>query len=249
MFFKRKDTIPYADIHCHLMPGVDDGSQDEATTREMLQIAYKDGIRTICLTPHIRRPWLHREPRALQRGLEQVQQMARSIGDDLKVYLGCEVMYRESIMAEHTDQFIGMNNNKTKYLLVEFDPNDSWNTIMDGLNKLISMGWDPILAHMERYYCVAEHVEYARQLHEMGIYLQVNANSITNKRERIYRDFMVPVLEEHLVDIVSTDAHDTKGRSPELSEAARMVEKLCGATYMKRIFCDNANAILRGEIL
>ncbi len=248
MFFSKKtktDQI-YTDMHCHIMP-VDDGAQDMTEAMEMLRIAYADGIRTICLTPHIRRPWLHRDPAEIPAGFEAVQKAAKSIAEDLEIFLGCEFMFSHHVLEKYKDQLRGMND--TNYLLVEFDPNDDFNTIREGLNTMISLGWDPILAHMERYYCIADHVDYARQLHEMGIYLQVNSDSIVEKRGKLHKEFMIPALEEHLVDFVSTDAHDTKRRTPELSEAYAYVEKKCGERYAKKIFRENANAILRGETI
>ena len=243
----KKIDCKFADMHCHIMPEVDDGSPDMETTKEMLHIAYEDGIRTICLTPHIRRPWLHREKYVIPTEFEQVRCAAKEIADDLEIYLGCELMYSEHVLQKYKDQLIGMNH--TNYLLVEFDPNDDFNVIRDGLNHLISMGWDPILAHMERYFCIADNVDYVRRLKEMGIYLQVNANSIVNKHGKLHRSFMQPVLDERLVHFVSTDAHDTGRRRPELNEAAAYVEKYCGHEYMNKIFSENAISMLRGESL
>jgi protein-tyrosine phosphatase len=102
---------------------------------------------------------------------------------------------------------------------------------------------------MERYHCVAERLDYARQLYEMGIYLQVNANSIVNKHNPMWKTFVIPALEEHLVHFVSSDAHDTKGRAPELSKAAAIVTKTCDAKYANKIFCQNALDMLAGEMI
>jgi protein-tyrosine phosphatase len=81
----------------------------------------------------------------------------------------------------------------------------------------------------------------------MGIYLQVNANSILSKHGKLHREFMLPVLDERLIDFVSTDAHDIGRRRPELSAAACYVEKCCGRRYMEKIFSENAKSMLRGE--
>jgi protein-tyrosine phosphatase len=110
-------------------------------------------------------------------------------------------------------------------------------------------GYVPIVAHVERYSDIVGHPDRVGDLLDMGCYIQVNASSIMGKYGFGISHFTKRLLKEERVHFVASDAHDAKGRSPQLLDCRRYVEKKFGEEYAKRIFCVNAaNVIRNGEI-
>ena len=79
----------------------------------------------------------------------------------------------------------------------------------------------------------------------MGVYIQVNADSITGGAGRKIKEFIGALLDEELMYCVGTDAHDKKHRSPKMKKAAAYVEKKCGEEYMRQIFYENAKEMVK----
>ena len=106
-------------------------------------------------------------------------------------------------------------------------------------------GYQVILAHAERYSCIAEDIGLAEQLCEMGIHLQINAGSILGGSGRRSKRFVHGLMDNDLVFCVGTDAHDSKYRKPCMKRAAGWVSAKYGEEYMRRIFFSNAKEMLK----
>ncbi len=248
-FSKRKNDIDikFADIHCHLLPGLDDGSRDMEMTKQMLQEARDDGIETIVFTPHVRRPWLDRNTEDVIRTFESVKEIGRDINPDFNLYLGCELYYSHEILEEKSGLITSINS--TDYLLVEFSTSIHFNELLQGIDELINRGYAPIIAHIERYECLVRKPERVVELYKRGIYLQTNADTIANPGDRIIKNFMKFTIEERLIHFVATDAHDPVHRCPNMSDAYRLVMKRSDRKYADAIFANNAKRILNGHVL
>ena len=135
--------------------------------------------------------------------------------------------------------------NRTPYVLVEFSPMDTFDHICQGIQQLQMKGYEVILAHVERYRYVTESIEHAEHLADMGVRIQVNADSITGKNGRRIKKYIKELMERRLVFCVGTDAHNAGSRSPHMKKAAEYVKKKYGEDYMRRIFFSNAMTMLR----
>ena len=135
--------------------------------------------------------------------------------------------------------------NRRNYVLLEFSPSDTYAYIRQSLQQIQLSGYYVILAHVERYHCITEDIELARQLADMGIYLQINAGSITGDGSRKIKKFVRALLDQDLVYCVGTDAHNTTNRAPHMRKAADYVCKKYGEEYMRRIFFSNAKEMLK----
>lgn len=234
----------YIDMHCHILPGVDDGASDLKEVCKMLEIAYKDGIRCIVATPHFHPHRGHASKRELEERLRMVRQEAKKIDENFRIYLGNEIYYGQDIPdLLDMKQVCTMNNRE--YVLIEFSFLESYDYIRRGLQQLQTRGYRVILAHIERYECFQKDVAAAEELYEMGILLQVNAENILDKRERRKRKLMKFLLENEYVFCVGTDAHDVKRRAPRMNQAAQYVTKKYGEEYARRIFFSNAFQMLK----
>lgn len=234
----------YTDIHCHILPGVDDGAQTMEETRRMLKLASEEGIRYIVATPHHHPRRGKEPPEVLKKQYAKVRREAREIDEKLKVFLGTEVYFGQDVPDKLREKRI-LTMNETRFVLAEFSPGDSYDYIRQSLQQIQMKGYEVILAHIERYECMRDDIYRVGELKEMGVAIQINAGSIIGESGRKIKKYIKNLLKEELVDCVGTDAHGADVRPPKMKKAAEYVRKKYGEDYMRRIFFSNAVEILR----
>ena len=141
------------DIHCHILPGVDDGSPDMETSRAMIRDAYEQGVRYIIATPHYRPEMFEPSMKKVIRVYHELRDYAEEVGIGLR--LGCEY-YRNEQMIRHLDKKLRPTMLGSRYVLTEFSTNDSFVTVRNYIYELLTKGYRPIVAHVERYFCCQE---------------------------------------------------------------------------------------------
>ena len=114
----------FIDMHCHILPGVDDGAQSMEDTIRMLQIAHDEGIRYIIATPHHHPKRGKEAPEILREQIKKVRLEARKIDEKMKIFLGTEIYFGQDVPAKLKErQILTMNGSGT--VLVEFSPMDT----------------------------------------------------------------------------------------------------------------------------
>ncbi len=236
------------DIHCHILPGVDDGAKSMEESLNMLRIAEHNAIHTILLTPH-NKPGHHNihTPR-MNAYIRELQEQIRNIGLSIKLLGGNELYYRMELPQELKNG-AARTMADSDYVLVEFDPMTDYDYLRNGVYDLMSEGYFPIIAHVERYRCLLDHLDRIEDLSGMGAYIQVNSGSIMGNTGFHVKSFTRKMLKQELVHFVATDAHDTKKRAPELKKCADYITRKYGGNYAKQIFHNNPEYIIRNEIL
>ena len=226
------------DVHCHILPGIDDGSQNLEETKAMLKMAYDEGIRTIIATPH------HHETRGkctleeLNDRLAVTRELARQLADDFTIEPGMEVYFSQDVLDEFGKGILQPMGN-SNYMLIEFSPAADYGYIKQALQQIQMQGYMPILAHVERYRCLVDKPALVEHLVDMGVSIQVNATSVTGGAGWKVKRFIKKLMAYELVHLVGTDAHNTNSRKPEMQESALYVTKKFGEAYANRIFCYN----------
>jgi len=236
----------YIDMHCHILPHVDDGALDIEETKKMLKEAYKDGIRYIIATPHFHPKRGSASPAKIKEQIALVREEAKKIDENFRIFMGNEIYFGQDV-PELLAQKQVLTMNSRDYILVEFSPTSEASYIRQALTQLQMYGHKVILAHVERYECIREDMDLAGYLCEMGILLQVNAASIIGNNGRAVKKFVKELLEAEMVFCVGTDAHDCKKRPPHMHKAAQYVEKKFGEEYARRIFFSNAAMMLKKQ--
>ncbi len=237
---------PTIDIHCHIMPGVDDGSPDTGTSLEMLRIAEKNGITHMILTPH-HKPMHHNvspEHNVLYR--KKLLENARAAGIKVKLFSGNEIYYSDETMEELLRGEI-CSLAGSDYVLVEFHPSNPFKAIQNAAYRVQGAGYIPIIAHVERYADIVQHPARVGDLIEMGCYIQVNASSIMGRYGLGISHFTKKLLKQEQVHFVASDAHDAAGRAPKLLECRKFVEKKYGEDYANHLFCINPANVIRND--
>lgn len=236
----------FVDIHCHILPGVDDGSQSPEETKAMLEKAWDEGIQIMVATPHYHKQRGKNDIDLIKKQLLLTRKLAKEVHPKMQICLGMEIYYGEDV-PELLKTRKAVSIRKSRYILVEFSPGDDFQYILNAVRKLQMSGHTVIIAHIERYNCLREDISNVEYLREMGAYLQVNAGSITGSYGRSVKKFLREVLKAHLVQLVGTDAHGPEKRSPKMQEAYKEVVKRCGEEYADQIFGQNAKKVLRNE--
>lgn len=231
------------DIHCHLLPGVDDGPSDIEEAGRLLDDMADEGIRGMIVTPHYRRGMFEASPERIRKAYHYMKREAEKRG--MRMYLGCEY-YREMDLADTIARKKRPLMAGTDYVLVEFAPEDIFLTIRNQIYALVMKGYNPIIAHVERYECCKE-LDYVRELQEVGAYIQINAGSVLGKNGRKTKKYVKRLMEEDLVDFIASDAHDRRHRKPNLAKCASYVERCFGKNYARRIFVLNPYNILKSR--
>ena len=236
------------DIHCHIMPGVDDGSPDMETSLKMLQIAEENGIERIILTPH-HKPMHHNvSPEHNKVYCGKLQELADRAGLHIRLYSGNEIYYSDETQRELEKGKI-CTLADSDYCLVEFHPTTPFRTIHNGIYQVQAAGYIPIIAHVERYSDVVSHYSYVEDLVDMGCCIQVNASSVMGKYGFGISHFTKKLLKNRRVDFVATDAHDCKNRAPQILECRNYVARKFGDGYSQKIFYDNPMSVINNEVL
>lgn len=228
------------DTHCHILPNMDDGPMDFDESLEMAKIASGDGICKIIATPHVndsQYTFGH-----IVRQVDHLNRLLKQNDIPLTVYPGAEVSI--GLDPARIPQYT-LNN--TKYCLIEFPHNHLPSFAGRILDWLVSKGLKPIIAHPERNYTVIRSPELLLDLLNKNVYVQITAGSLTG-------DFGVDIqycanylLDSGRVDMIASDAHSKKFRSPVLSEAAETAATLVGREASQCLVSANPAAILTGE--
>ena len=152
--FGKKEPAYYknkiVDIHCHIIPGVDDGAKSYEQAFHMLDIAYEQGIRDIIATPHYIPEGKNASPEVIRARVGKLQAYADDMQYQMNIYTGNEIYFHGEAADLLEDRKISTLAS-TNYVLVEFSPMDDARYIRNSLAELQNMGYNPILAHVERY--------------------------------------------------------------------------------------------------
>lgn len=231
------------DIHAHILPGVDDGAADWEEARWMLACAYKQGIRTIIATPH----YSHRQEVGRLRELaRQLDAEAKRIAPDFKVFLGQEILYFDSIV-EALAEGQALTMAGSRYVLVEFMPDISFQKMFQDVRKLLISGYHPIVAHVERYGALRDEA-HMQELIRAGGYLQMNYRSLQGQiLDRDARWCRRQVLERR-IHMLATDMHHKNARTPEIAKSLRWLSDHIDESQLIYMMEKNASRILSDRL-
>lgn len=230
------------DMHCHVIPGVDDGADSLETALLMLHRMYKDGVRSVILTPHFRQGMFETPRDAVQGSFERLERAVDTVMPQMRLFLGCE-FHDNPVMTQFLDRDGRYRMNGTGYVLLEFSGGDSARHIRERCHELIRAGYTPIVAHVERYAALHTDRKLAGDLKDLGACLQVNANSVLGLGGWKQKMFCLRALEKGFVDFIGSDAHNMKDRRPYIGECAEFVSRKFGEKTARRIFIANPSKV------
>jgi protein-tyrosine phosphatase len=232
--------LNFIDIHCHILPGIDDGPGDMREAVEMARMAIDDGISTIFATPHIMDGVYDNTASKIK---EAFGELLLSLPEGITLLYGADVRISRDMIKKIEKGDIPTLNG-SGYLLIEFPHFVIPPSMNDFIFNLKQRGMTPILTHPERHLLLSKNLTVLRSLRSSGSMIQITAQSITGGFGRDITKASIAMLKEGLVDFVASDAHDSRKRPPQLSAAYREVEALFGGETARRLFSLNQKEIL-----
>ena len=212
------------DIHCHILPGVDDGSGDLNDSVEMAQIAYRSGVSAIVATPHCNIPGMFKNynGKDLSDSLCKLRSALEKRGVPVSVCSGQEV-FLSSDFAAHLEKGDFVTLNGSRYMLVELDFRISEAEALAKIKTLVSAGYVPVVAHPERYSFIIEAPERIERLHASGAFVQLNRSSLLGDFGPYILRTASYIMSNGLADFVASDAHSQYRRTPDLSDVHEVI--------------------------
>lgn len=235
------------DIHCHILPGVDDGAKTAGSTKRMLKMASEEGIDAIVATPHFTCGMDVEKVQEIKDLYVAVRKWWKQKEPSKELYLGNELMYSEGLV-QALEEGIAMTMNDTRYVLVEFPVYVELTYVQKAIQRLQYAGYIPIIAHIERYKYLQDRKKI-QELVDMKVYIQVNVSSIIGSHGLMTQHRIMSYIKGGLVHFIATDAHGSKARPPEIKQCVQYLEKKLGAAKVHQILEENPAKMLRGEEL
>lgn len=224
----------YFDVHCHLLPGIDDGASSEREMLDMAEIAYRESIRYIFATPHYHPRRGEADKETIDGVFEQAQELIRNKYPDMKIYRGNEIYFRQDA-ADMLKSGQLLTLAESDYALIEFSTSVSKKQVKTAVGQIQMAGYMPVIAHVERYEELIGAYDFIEELAGAGVYFQVNASSVIGEMGGTRKRFIKKLIKNDWVHFIGTDAHDTKYRAP-------LMEKC--AAYLRKKFDDDVAELL-----
>ena len=239
---------PFVDIHCHLLPDLDDGARSYDDALSMARMAVTDGIRVIIATPHQLGSYTHNEGDEIRRRVAQLQQFLEDHRVPLRVLPGADVRVDGEMFALLRGGRVLTLGDHGRHVLLEL-PHELYLPLDDALDNLHRLGMVGVLSHPERNQGLLRQPRLVEPLVERGCLMQITAGSLTGTFGDRARAMAEWLLERDLVHFVATDAHGPNSRRPLLGAAHQRVAELVGRERADRLCRINPGAVARGEVV
>ncbi len=236
------------DLHIHILPGLDDGAADMEEAAEMAEIAAFSGTSVIAATPHCNMAGIFDtiwggEYQEKWQGLRRV---LAERGIPLTVAAGMELFGTADLPEKlRAGELITLNN--SRYPLVEFDFQEEADFIFLVMERLLHAGFQPVLAHPERYSCVAENLQMVYELYRMGVVIQINKGSVLGRFGRRVQRTVNAILRHRLAAAAASDAHGCDFRTPDLSDFRKALDLNYGEGCSPLLLEENPRRILADQ--
>jgi protein-tyrosine phosphatase len=227
------------DIHCHILPDIDDGPKNFDESMAMARMAAADGIAGIVATPHLNEKLY--DPAEITRRVAWLNHLLRKEKIPLSIMRGADV----SVVFKPTD-VQGFTINDTEYILVEFPHTHLPKNSDDILYQFIVNGYKPIITHPERNPSISANPKLLLDLLGDDIYVQVTAGSLTGEFGKESQQCAQHLLRAGVVDVIATDAHSATWRKPLLSSGMQAAAEIVGVDAAQRMVFGTPAKIISG---
>lgn len=235
------------DIHCHILPGIDDGPETIDESLEMCRQAALDGVNVIVATPHFR-PAVYETSHEIISGL--IAMLTVKLNEeciDLRILPGSEVTFTpEMPLHLRSMRYLTINGNG-RYCLIEFPPAVvpcNWEAV---LLSMLHSGLVPVIAHPERNMWFLNNPESLYPVVTAGALVQITGMSLTGELGDDIQKFSIFLLEHNLAHVIATDAHSSTHRPPMLSEAVSIAGDVIGIERAVALVTSVPAAITEGN--
>lgn len=235
------------DLHCHILPGLDDGAGDISISIDMARLLVRQGVTTVACTPHILPGLYHNSGPQIRQATEKLQQILDQEGIALKLVTGADVhMTTNMIEGLRSGHLLSIAD--TRYVLVEPPHHIAPPHLEDFFFNLVTSGYVPILTHPERLSWVASRYQIMEQLVRAGVWMQVTSASLAGEFGRNALYWCERMLDDGCVHLIASDAHDVERRPPDLAAGRDLAAKRVGAEEAQRLVSTRLMGILKDQM-
>jgi protein-tyrosine phosphatase len=232
------------DLHCHILPGIDDGAADLDTSLGMARAFVADGVTTVACTSHILPGLYHNTGPRIRTATNALQQFLRREGVPLHLVTGADNHITPSFVSELTSgQLLALAD--SRYVLVEPPHHVAPPRLEEMFFALVVGGFVPILTHPERLDWIKSHYPLLERLLRIGVWMQITAGSLAGAFGRKGQYWAERMLEEGRVHIIATDAHDVSRRPPNLSRGRDLAAMRVGQEEAQHMVLTRPAGVLR----
>ena len=231
------------DLHCHLLPGIDDGSPDVDTSLAMAKMAIGDGIRAIACTPHVYPGLYDNTTAGIREHVARLQATLDAKELPLRLMVGADAHLTPELL-DRLRAGTAPTINDTRYFLLEPPHHVCPPRFEDSVFRFVLAGYVPIITHPERLTWVADHYGMFEDMAKRGVWMQVTAGSLTGRFGRSASYWAERMLKDGLVHLLATDAHAPVRRPPLLAEGRAAAEKMVGHDEALRLVVERPQAVI-----
>lgn len=236
------------DLHCHLLPGVDDGSANMAISLQLAKEAVENGVKYALLTPHHMNGVYTNHKVDVLAQTEAFQQQLDEHQIGLTVFPGQEVRINGDLLDAFDQDDILFADEDNQYLMLEFPDDDVPTYTTEMIFQLQQRGIIPVIVHPERNTQIMKHPDILYELLEKGCLSQITASSYVGTFGERVEKFSRQLIETGQGYLFASDAHHLPGRKYEMREAFEKLTTEFG-TELAQQYEDNAKAIINGEFV
>lgn len=231
------------DLHSHILPRLDDGSQNMEESLAMAQIAVKSGVRAMVATPHC----AQERAREVYSGWLLLREALEDAGIPLRVYPGMEILGTADT-ARLLQEGKLFTINGSRYPLIEFLFQAKATEITEILESVAKVGFLPLVAHPERYECVQQDPCCVNTWKKLGCLFQVNRGSLLGRFGSTAQDMAFSLVDRGFATVVASDAHSPRMRTPWLRDVYGLLDEEFSSAA-RYLLVRNPRSILRDEEL
>jgi protein-tyrosine phosphatase len=233
------------DLHCHILPGLDDGPGTKEESLEMAESAIADGITHVVATPHSSNKYLF-DFAQVRRLRDELQAGA---GDRLKIATGCDFHVNPENLESLRENARPYCINQRNFLLVEFSEFSIPPAMDQALHEMQLAGLQPVITHPERNGILRSQPERLKKWVRQGCFAQVTGGALTGGFGAGSQQNALRWIAEGLIHFVASDAHNTRSRPLRLQPAYNVVVDRFGEAKARALFLDNPLAAFEGRQL
>jgi protein-tyrosine phosphatase len=234
------------DLHCHMLPGIDDGASDSSVSLAMAKAMVAQGVTVVACTPHILPGLYHNSGPDIRQAMERLQELIDQEGIALRLVTGADVhMTPDFIAGLRSGHLLTIAD--TRYVLVEPPHHTAPPQLEDFFFNLVVAGYVPILTHPERLSWVPSRYDTIKRLVGSGVWMQITAGSIAGAFGRNALYWSQRMLDDGCVHLIASDAHDAERRPPDLAAGCEFAARRVGAEEAQRLVLTRPAGILKDQ--
>lgn len=232
------------DLHAHILPGLDDGSQSLRESLEMARMAAQSGVRAMVVTPHC----TDSRARAVRASVARLRSALEDAQIPLKLYEGMEIFGTgETAYLLQEERLLTLN--RSRYPLIEFPFQSNGDIETEILNSVLEAGYRPVVAHPERYRYVQREPALMNLWQKMGCLFQINRGSLLGRFGYEAQKLALALVDRGFATAVASDAHSSHARTPWMQDIKEFLTEEFSPVAAEYLLRRNPGKIINNEPL